>query len=349
MSIQKWLVVGGGIAGCNLAITMYLKGIKFDMVDSSNPNAASRIAAGLFNPILLKRYRKTWLADALFKVHTDFYPLVRDKVGGSFFFPTGIVHVNESQQQQNEWDALVADKDFKEYLQDFPFENIPDFVSAPYGAIAVKNAGWLDTNEYLNRCHSFFNEIGSYYKDFVEEESLTWNADGILWKGRQYSGVIFCNGLFATDVSFLSGIKFRPVKGEILTVRLKGVAYDKILHQQVFLMPIGNGLFKVGATYQWVNNNAVTSEGKTELLEKLSSFIKLKPEVIEHQAGVRPASLDRRPVIGKIKEKSNTYVFNGMGSKGITLTPYFADIFTDFLTGKNVTIPKEVNIQRFYK
>jgi len=39
-------------------------------------------------------------------------------------------------------------------------------------------------------------------------------------------------------------------------------------------------------------------------------------------------------------------VFNGLGTKGVMLAPYFADKMTNFIL-KGTALPEEVNISRF--
>ena len=47
-------------------------------------------------------------------------------------------------------------------------------------------------------------------------------------------------------------------------------------------------------------------------------------EIVGHVAGVRPAVKDRRPLIGESPVKKNVFIFNGMGTKGALLAPYWA-------------------------
>ena len=64
-------------------------------------------------------------------------------------------------------------------------------------------------------------------------------------------------------------------------------------------MPLGNDLYKVGATYEWENLNDIPTEnGKAELLKKINSVITSPYKIISHDAGVRPSVIDRRPVVG---------------------------------------------------
>ena len=137
-------------------------------------------------------------------------------------------------------------------------------------------------------------------------------------------------------------------KGEILLVRIKDFDSQKVINKGVFILPIGNNLYKVGATYEWKDlSETPTEKGKLELLEKLKLVLKVPFELIEHRSGIRPTVKDRRPLIGIHPEHPQLGIFNGMGTKAVLLAPYFAQEFAGFLDGKNA-LNKEVSIHRFY-
>ncbi|MCW3075505.1 MAG: dependent oxidoreductase [Bacteroidetes bacterium] len=70
-------------------------------------------------------------------------------------------------------------------------------------------------------------------------------------------------------------------------------------------------------------------------------------QILKHEAGVRPSSKDRRPIVGPHPLHSNMHVFNGLGTKGVMLAPYFANNFVLFYLQKQPLNP-EINIKRFY-
>ncbi len=81
--------------------------------------------------------------------------------------------------------------------------------------------------------------------------------------------------------------------------------------------------------------------------EKLAQLINCNYTILDQQAGVRPSSSDRRPIIGLHPEYNNLFIFNGLGTKGVMLAPYFAKKFVNFYLQKE-TLPPEVNVGRFY-
>ena len=112
-------------------------------------------------------------------------------------------------------------------------------------------------------------------------------------------------------------------------------------------MPLSANTFRLGATYSWHELDfAPTQKAKEELIEKYHKLMKPAISVTAHQAGVRPATKDRRPLIGMHPEFQQIGIFNGLGSKGVALAPYFAEQFVDFLVNGKELSP-EVNINRF--
>ena len=71
--IYDFIVVGHGLAGAILAETLRSRGNKVLVIDEPKANSASRVAAGLLNPVAGKRFAKSWLADTLVPAADAFY------------------------------------------------------------------------------------------------------------------------------------------------------------------------------------------------------------------------------------------------------------------------------------
>ena len=84
------------------------------------------------------------------------------------------------------------------------------------------------------------------------------------------------------------------------------------------------------------------------LLEKLEDLIHIPYEIIDYSAGIRPTTRDRKPFIGTHPKHKNLHIFNGLGSKGVTLAPYYSNQLVEYLTA-GAFLDKEVNIDRYIK
>lgn len=141
---------------------------------------------------------------------------------------------------------------------------------------------------------------------------------------------------------------FAPVKGEVITIFSPQLKLNEIISKGVFICPIGNHRYNVGATYHWDKLDDVpTKEGASELTKKLSDIIKVPFDVVDHRAGVRPAVKGRRPLLGEHPSAKNVIIFNGMGSKAVLMVPFLAEHLINHLT-KGSLLMDEVNLERFY-
>ena len=140
----------------------------------------------------------------------------------------------------------------------------------------------------------------------------------------------------------------KPAKGETLTIHSTHIKLKQdIFNKGFFIMPLGNNLFKIGATYEWNDlNDLPTEKAKEDLLKKLNSVITTPYKIIAHEAGVRPSVVDRRPVIGNHPKYDTVFIFNGLGTKAVMIAPFFAKQFVDFIQNKS-RIDIEVSPSRF--
>jgi glycine/D-amino acid oxidase-like deaminating enzyme len=95
-------------------------------------------------------------------------------------------------------------------------------------------------------------------------------------------------------------------------------------------------------------NDVPTSKGLKELKNKIDELINAEYIITDHKAAVRPAISDRRPVLGFHPENKTIGIFNGLGTKGAMLSPFYAKMLSDNIA-ENSIIDDEVNIRRFYK
>ena len=138
-----------------------------------------------------------------------------------------------------------------------------------------------------------------------------------------------------------------PLKGETIHVRIDR-EFKCIYNRGVYIVPTDkSGLYKVGATYDTQNlTEAVTERGRSELSEKLTELLKLPYEITTQNWGIRPSTADRKPFLGCLPQEKKVVIFNGLGTKGVSLAPYFANQLANWLLGQG-EIDQEVDIGRF--
>jgi len=348
--LYNYLIVGHGIAGALLAHKLDALGKTFRIINDSRSNQSSSVAAGLYNPITGRKMIPTWMADQLFEELEPTYEKLERKLNGRFLYKIGIYRPFASAEQQNDWECKQSDDSYSHFvarLSTQPSAAIQ--VNDPLGGIHLKPAGYVDVNQLLTKSKNYFKDKGIYEESVFYEHKLTILGKHFDYENRQYKRLVFCNGIAAHRSKFFSWLPFNPVKGEMMNIRLKK-PLDTIYNRGVFVLPKGapddDFLAKVGATYAHnFSDLEPTEKGKVQLTEKLSNLLMEDYDLLGMQAGVRPATLDRRPFLGNHPKYEHIYLFNGFGSKGVSMIPYFSNRMVDFIE-QGKPLPSEVSIKR---
>jgi glycine oxidase len=347
---RDYIIVGQGIAGTVMAHTLMKKGLSVLIIDDPSLSSASRVAAGLFNPVVFKRLSKSWMIDELLPVMDRFYPAAEQLLNIHFYYKKHIVKLFAEDNEKEFW-LRKCDEPVGHYLQrTIQPEFLPGIVNAPLGAAEVQHGGNVNVIAFLDASRDYFAGRKALLEEKFDHRELDIAEEGISYKGISAKKVIFCEGRVATENPWFSWLPFRLTKGEIFTIRLKEgtvLPPDKVINKGVFILPLGKDLYRVGATHEWDDlTDNISEKGKKELFGKLEKVLNVPFEIVLHEAGVRPAVDDRRPMLGLHPQHPALAVFNGMGTKGVMLAPYFAERLADFLE-KGIPLDQEVDIGRF--
>ena len=137
-----------------------------------------------------------------------------------------------------------------------------------------------------------------------------------------------------------------PLKGETLTLQ-SDVPSSTIINRGVYALPLPKKKWRVGATYNFNDHSpTITESSRRELEEKVNAITQFPYTIINQHWGIRPTTPDRRPLLGEHPEKKSVFILNGLGTKGVSLAPYFSMILIR-LTEKQVPVNKEVDIERY--
>jgi len=347
LSMYDYLVVGHGLAGALLSQELIEQGKSVLVVNDQKNNSASNVAAGIYNPITGRKMKKTWMADDLFPMLAPYYSNLEKVLKASFLYDIGVYRPFFSIEQQNDW-GINSKDEYDHFVESISNKRHPSLAyNDPYGGVYLKNAGYVDIKELLTSHKKYLVNKGCY-KEMVFNKSLVKTVDNKLtFADIRCKRLVFCLGQGQVMAPYFDWLPFKLVKGEILEVEMD-INIETIVNRGVFIVPKGNGIFRVGATYNWREVNEETTEsGKIELIDKLQTLYTGKYKIVGGTAGIRPATKDRRPFIGQHPIDKQMYVFNGFGSKGVSMVPHFAKKFVENLES-GVSIKKEVNISRYF-
>lgn len=347
--MTEFIIVGRGLAASVLMHAFHHNQISFVTVGSPQLTSCSRVAAGIWNPVVFKRLTKSWLAPELVPFLINFYGDAEKLLGKKLIHKREIIKPFTEDHEKKLW-LKKADHELSDFLDEriYPGDD-PELINCrienDYGV--VKQSGNLEMTTFLD-------ETSSFFADRIRTEEFDYDhlqvAPGkVVYGDLTARNIIFCEGHLIKHNPWFRWIKLKPAKGETLTIQTEGLRLkNKILNRNGFLMDLGGGKYKVGATYEWTQEEEnPTQAGLLQLKAKLRDLIACESTVVSHEAGLRPSSPDRRPLIGAHPLHPNLFLFNGLGTKGVMLAPFFAGNFVNFYLQKGL-LHREVNVNRFY-
>lgn len=343
-----FIIVGHGLA--SVAVVEHLR--KYDasflVYSDENPNSSSKVAAGLYNPVTGRKMKQTWIAEQLFPYLEEFYGDLEKSLNADFLHKKAIYRPFLSLEDQNDWMAKENKNDFF-IKKTFTSSQFSEFITDDFGGILLEQSGFLDVKEMLNHHKLRLIEDKQFLHEKFEYKQLVVQENRIKYKDIEGENIIFCDGPLSQN-PFFDWLPTAPVKGEILHIKTeKPLPDDVIFNRGVFIVKNPqHDYYRVGATYEWKNlDYTPTEKARKQLTDKLDDLLNIKYEIIDQVAGIRPASKDRRPLIGNHPEMKNVFIFNGLGTKGVSLAPYFAHQFVESIINLK-KLNDEVNINRYY-
>lgn len=342
-----FLIIGQGLAGTLLGRAFEARGISFRIIDRARPVAASRVAAGLVHPVTGRRHARSWMLETFLNFNRDYYAALHRLAGREFYHEVPGLEIAATTKDVNDWIARMDDPDLR-LLLDGPVSKTEyaEPLQPAAGLFTLRGCGWMDLPALLDHYRSKWTEGGQMFVDDYRPEELVVSSESIKYQHLTSRAIVFCEGAQARQNPLWSWLPFDPAKGEILTIRVPDLPEQHILFRGGFLVPLGGHRFKAGATYSWHRLDAEPTEaGREELKQKIASVIRVPYEILDHQAGVRPAVKGRRPLIGRHPVHPNVYLLNGFGSKGVLMGPWLTENFVEWMNGKG-SLPPEADIER---
>jgi len=342
-----YIIVGQGLAGTVLAFRLRLKGKRVFVVDKHRESTSSKIAPGAYNPMVLKRFTPCWNVEQQLEPLYDFITNFEEAFDESVHTPLKLWRKFHSVQEQNLW----LEKSEKVRLA--PFMN-PSFIANPYKGVRAEfgfgeviNSGRVE----LSRMISLFKEQLESEACFLDEDfdynTLEIRSSSVCYKSVSADKIVFCEGHRLTKNPFFNYLPLMRTKGELITVRLKGLQVKELIKSNISILPLGDDVYKVGATFNWDDKDEVcTEQAQQELLDKLKELVDVSPELVRHEAGLRPTVKDRRALLGVHPKYDNVIVFNGLGTRGLLISPYLSLQLIDFME-QGIALDPEVDIKRY--
>jgi glycine/D-amino acid oxidase-like deaminating enzyme len=352
-SSPSFLILGGGLAGTFLAARLCQAGQQVCLIDDRQPRSASRVAAGMFNVITGRFGAKSWLADELLQEIQDFFAQEEFQSLQSFLHYQEIYRPFRQEGEYNKWLGRSVDPNFAHLVKLEEYPLLPEQIINPLGGIRILPCGWAEVGGLIDALQQLLVEKFSLE---IVAESLPYAA---IDRARQqvhtqvglrtYDHLILATGPQLAACPWLPAGSIIPNKGEILFVEAPDLALPFLLSKKVYLLPQVDGTYLCGSTYaNQFEHERPTEAGKAEILLHLQNAIHVPVKVVDHWAGLRPTTRNRRPLVGSLPDDPRVHILGGFGTKGMLLAPYTSRLLAEKLLGGKDNIPVEAQLSRLF-
>ena len=344
-----YLIVGQGLSGTWLSFWLHLAGVNFIVLDEENPNTASRISSGIINPVTGRRMSKTWLADTILPFSFQAYRQIEEYLKAQHIIgdtntpiisQTPILDFFNAPDRRLDFEKRATQ--FESYLTwpEHEHDWLPH-LNYGFGYGIIDPAYKIQVQALLSSWRQYLLSKNLLLPKTFTLDTLTLKPDGIQWNDITAKAIIFCDGAPAAALPWFTGLPFAINKGEVLIVEIPDLPQEVIYKKTNTLVPLGEHLFWTGSNY----NRDYTDDKPTEAFRNetenwIKHFVKHPYTIIEHKAALRPTTLERRPFVGFHPQFPGIGLLNGMGTKGLSLSPFFCKQMADHITHGTPIMPE---------
>ncbi len=344
-----YLIIGQGISGTFLSYYLKKEKQSFLVIDDNFKNAPSKIAAGIINPVTGRRLVTVWMASEILPFAWKAYGEIGDDLGIETISQKSIIDFFPNPFMRETYLQKIEAGD--QYVHAYPEQNhFNHLFNNDLGCGEIRPVYTAHVETLLPAWRSQLQKDRQLLKETFDISHLKTGTNNINYKNIVARKIIFCDGTAGIENPFFNLLPFAPNKGEALVLHIPDLPVQFIYKKSMLLAPIKGkeeNLFWVGSNYMWDFENADPTTAFRENTERmLKQWLKIPFKVLEHRAGLRPATLERRPFVGLHPTHNSVGILNGMGTKGCSLAPYFAKQLADHLIYQ-ISVNEDADIKRF--
>ncbi|SEL65753.1 Glycine/D-amino acid oxidase [Aquimarina amphilecti] len=343
-----YIVVGFGLAGLSF-VDKLESNDKSYLVYENSSEQSSRVAGGLYNPVILKRFTLAWLASEQLELAISVYQNIEDKLKGSLISKLPILRRFNDVKEQNLWFEAYDKPLLNKFLSSNLIKNENEALDIPFCFGKVKHTGKIDVKKMLSLYLSYIEDKKCLIKESFEYDKLVVKEGLVEYKGIKARNLVFSEGYGVRNNPFFNYLPLQGNKGEYIIIKSEQLKLSEAVKSSIFIIPLGDDLYKVGATYNNQDKTSgITKSARENLQNKLERFLKVEYEVIDQVTGIRPTTRDRRPFVGTHSQYKNLHIINGLGSRGILIGPYVTEkLYAHIENGED--LDEEIDIKRYSK
>lgn len=351
MKQVDYLIIGQGISGSFLSYFLLEKGASVIVIDESTEHTASKVASGMINPVTGRIVVTTWMIQELLTFAKDTYSKIGKKLSENFISDKNILTIPPTLQMQEALEKRINEKNTFIHeitktesvllLENFHFYFQPK---------KIRQALLINIQLFLSSWKNYLEKSGCLEKYSFDFGALSLKKDGIEYKNLQAKKIIFCNGIETFNYSPWKNLPFTITKGEALIASIPGLDKNYLYKSgSLSIAPWQNDTWWIGSSFEHEFQDAQPSEKfRAKKENELKQLLKIPFTITGHLSSLRPGCIERKPFVGIHPNLPSMGILNGMGTKGCSLAPFFANQFSDYLLfGK--PIDPLADVERFKK
>ena len=332
-----FIIAGAGLAGASTALALSKAGYRVCLLDENEcASGASGSGMALVSPMMSRKGRPVWrVREAL------------DILGKP---DTGLLRPASSQEQAEYFEQSTnMSPDLGIWLGSGEARHQFPYVQAPFGLVHVLRGYAIDLASLTLEWIEEARQLGTVVRSQIGVKSWVEGADAVdieldSKETVRAKNILLTMGPTLVDHPKTRHLNLHPIKGQRIRVKKPAGWHTSILPVSGagFILDDGECL-SIGATFEheWTKEGP-TPEGRLELINQAAIMIPeiREMEVVEHTAAVRvtvPGT--RMPMIGLLPESNRSWVFTGLGSKGILMAALLGMKIPDFFNDLEAVPP----------
>jgi glycine/D-amino acid oxidase-like deaminating enzyme len=245
-----FLIIGQGICGTFLSWELQKAGYSFLVIDDNQPGAASKVAAGIINPVTGRRIVKTWMIDEVMPFACEQYTELGKLLQVTAIEQKDIIDFFPTPQMK-----LAYEKRYTEDTQYLSIHNDPgawsNFFNYDFGYGTITPCYLVNLPELLPAYRRTLLSGNNLFEEKFDHTQLQVHEDKVEYKNITAQRIIFCDGIASFNNPWFANLPFAPNKGEVLLVEANEMPASHIFKKGINWVPWKDNIFWVGSSYEW--------------------------------------------------------------------------------------------------
>ena len=339
-----FLIVGQGLAGSLLAQELRRRGRKVHVVDDGWKSASSQVAAGLMTPLTGRRFTLT-------KHYPELFAAAQERLSArGVFRPTSVYRMFVDDEQRAKGLKRTECRSCQPFIERVTSAQgqLDAGLTDAFGG-ALMNGAWVDLPKLLADVRAELLADGSLTEAAFDPAEAVADAEGVTWRALRAGAIVYCDGYKSAQRGPFRYLPWQPAKGEALTLLTSVADKPYILNREGWALPLGQGVWRTGANWQWDQlDETPTETQKEKFIRRFRGYFgdEVQVEVTAHVAGVRPCTSDNHPFMGTHPQQARTHLFGGLGPRGTVWAPLMAEEMAAYLC-EGASLRPECDLARF--